>query len=78
MQTFHCDHCGHLVYFENVRCDACGHALGYLTDLRTMGALVPAQDGLWHRAVADGNPSSLPDVPQLFGAQRLQLDACRA
>ena len=55
MQTFHCDHCGHLVYFENVRCDACGHALGYLTDLRTMGALVPAQDGLWHRVGADAS-----------------------
>ncbi len=58
MQNFHCDHCGHLVYFENVRCDACGHALGYLSDLRTMSALVPAPDGLWQRATADG------DVPR--------------
>ena len=56
MQSFHCDHCGHLVYFENVRCDACGHALGYLTDLRTMSALVPAQDGLWQRAAGQGSP----------------------
>ena len=55
MQNFHCDHCGHLVYFENVRCDACGHALGYLSDLRTMSALVPAPDGLWQRAAADGD-----------------------
>ena len=53
MQTFHCDHCGHLVYFENHRCDACGHALGYLSDLRTMAALEPAQDGLWSRVGAD-------------------------
>ena len=55
MQNFHCDHCGHLVYFENVRCDACCHALGYLSDLLTMSALVPAPDGLWQRAAADGD-----------------------
>ncbi len=57
MQTFHCDHCGHLVYFENFRCDACGHALGYLTDVRTMGALTPAADGLWLRAGAGAGRS---------------------
>lgn len=47
MQTFHCDHCGQLVFFENVTCETCGHALGYLTDLRTMSALAPAENGLW-------------------------------
>ncbi len=52
MQNFHCDHCGHLVYFENVRCDACGHRLGYLTDRRTMNALAPGPQGLWRRAAA--------------------------
>ncbi|MDR3412028.1 MAG: putative zinc-binding metallopeptidase [Formivibrio sp.] len=47
MQTFHCDHCGHLVFFENVFCEACGHTLGYLTDLHTMSALELTTDGLW-------------------------------
>ena len=29
MKLFRCDHCGHLLYFENVRCEHCGRALGY-------------------------------------------------
>jgi len=55
MQTFHCDHCGQLVYFENTVCQACGHVLGYLTDLRTMSALEPAQDGLWRSLNANAS-----------------------
>lgn len=50
MKTFHCDHCGHLVYFENERCQACGHLLGYLSGPREMGALEALADGLWRRA----------------------------
>ncbi len=29
MRLFRCDHCGHLLYFENTRCERCGHQLGY-------------------------------------------------
>lgn len=29
MKLFRCDHCGHLLYFENTRCERCGRALGY-------------------------------------------------
>ena len=29
MKLFRCDHCGHLLYFENVRCERCGRSLGY-------------------------------------------------
>lgn len=54
MKTFHCDHCGHLVYFENVRCQACDHLLGYLSGPREMGALEPLADGLWRRAGPQG------------------------
>ncbi|OWW22449.1 zinc-binding metallopeptidase family protein [Noviherbaspirillum denitrificans] len=32
MKTFHCDKCGQLVFFENVRCENCGSVLGYLPD----------------------------------------------
>lgn len=50
MRNFHCDHCQHPVFFENVQCVRCGHALAYLPDLSEIGSLEPADDGLW-RAV---------------------------
>ena len=55
MQTFHCDHCGQLVFFENALCEACGHVLGYLTDVRAMSALEPLPDGLWVSLSASAN-----------------------
>ena len=33
MKTFHCDKCGQLVFFENVRCENCGSILGYVPEL---------------------------------------------
>ncbi|MCW5623950.1 MAG: putative zinc-binding peptidase [Burkholderiales bacterium] len=47
MQTFHCNHCRHSVYFENVRCVHCGHALGFATDLRRMVAIEPVDEQRW-------------------------------
>jgi hypothetical protein len=47
MKVFDCDHCGQLVFFENVFCLSCGHALAYLPDLRAVGSLEPIGDGLW-------------------------------
>ena len=47
MRVFHCDHCRHLVFFENTRCVKCERALSYLPDLGAMGSLDPAGDGLW-------------------------------
>jgi len=32
MKLFECQHCGQLLYFENMRCERCGHVLGYLPD----------------------------------------------
>ena len=29
MKLFRCDHCSHLLYFENTRCERCRHRLGY-------------------------------------------------
>lgn len=29
MKLFRCDHCGHMLYFENIRCERCGRTLGY-------------------------------------------------
>ena len=47
MRVFHCDHCGSLVFFENVQCVRCGHALGFLPDVNDLSTLQSAADGLW-------------------------------
>lgn len=62
MKTFHCDHCGHPVFFENVRCLQCGSALAFLPERLALCAIepVPGHEGLWQRrtraAHADGPP----------------------
>ena len=47
MKVFHCDHCGHLLFFENTQCVSCQHTLAYLPDLALVGSLDPAADGTW-------------------------------
>jgi hypothetical protein len=47
MQTFHCAHCQHLLFFENVQCVRCGHTLAYLLDLDVVSSLDPTGDGMW-------------------------------
>ncbi|HWM65979.1 MAG TPA: putative zinc-binding metallopeptidase [Steroidobacteraceae bacterium] len=47
VKTFHCTHCQHLVFFENIRCLNCGHALAYLPDRNLMAAVQQSEDGLW-------------------------------
>ena len=47
MKIFHCDHCQHLIFFENIRCVACDHALAYLPDLDDMGSLEADGAGAW-------------------------------
>jgi hypothetical protein len=44
VKIFHCDHCRHLLFFENVRCVKCGHALAYLPDMGVIGSLEPADE----------------------------------
>jgi hypothetical protein len=39
MKIFHCDHCGHLLLFEDTRCVGCDHTVAYFTDLRLVGSL---------------------------------------
>ena len=43
MKVFHCDHCGHLLFFENTECVNCRHRVAYLPDLQVVGSL--DQDG---------------------------------
>src|SRR5271154_3113927 len=42
MRIFHCDHCGHAIFFENTFCGKCGHKLAYLPDLEIVASLDPA------------------------------------
>ncbi|WP_114748524.1 zinc-binding metallopeptidase family protein [Pleomorphovibrio marinus] len=53
MQLFNCDHCGHPVYFDNVRCDNCGHSLGFDPERMLMLSLVAEEGGKW-RSPASG------------------------
>ncbi len=47
MKAFHCDVCGSLVFFENVRCLKCNNSLGFLPDLIDLSAIESTPDGLW-------------------------------
>jgi hypothetical protein len=47
MRSFHCDHCGRLIYFENVTCTNCGHALAFVPELLEMASFEVAGDGSW-------------------------------
>jgi hypothetical protein len=44
MKVFHCDHCGHLLFFENTQCVRCGRLAAYLPDLGLVASLDPATD----------------------------------
>ena len=56
MRTFRCDHCGHPLFFENVRCLKCGSDLAFLPDRMALCAIepVPGESDLWKRK-ATGN-----------------------
>ena len=47
MKIFHCDHCGNLVFFENVHCLSCGHALAYASDVADVLSLAASGGGIW-------------------------------
>jgi hypothetical protein len=47
MRVFHCDHCSHLVFFENTVCVSCGHLLAFLPDLMLVGSLDQGEEESW-------------------------------
>src|SRR5206468_10857625 len=47
MKAFHCDHCGSLVFFENVQCVRCGRVLGFLPDIADLSAIEPEDGKVW-------------------------------
>jgi hypothetical protein len=46
MKVFHCDHCGHLLFFENTQCLRCGRLAAYLPDLGLVGSLDAVENGV--------------------------------
>jgi hypothetical protein len=36
MKTFHCEHCNHVLFFENTVCVGCGRAIGFAPDVLEM------------------------------------------
>jgi hypothetical protein len=47
MKIFHCDHCGHLLFFENTECVSCRQRVAFLPDLRLVGSLDPDGGDKW-------------------------------
>ena len=58
MQSFHCDHCQQLVFFENVKCLNCGHTLAYLPDLGLVSSLEPVGRDEWRSPLARSQSTS--------------------
>jgi hypothetical protein len=56
MKIFHCDHCDHLVFFENTTCLHCQRVLAYLPDAVTVGSLDPVEGGLWRSPLSAEGP----------------------
>jgi hypothetical protein len=57
MRIFHCDHCGHLLFFENHSCVSCGRQLAYLPDIADIGSLDPGVAGTWISPLAGASAS---------------------
>jgi hypothetical protein len=47
MKIFHCDHCGHLLFFESTSCVSCGHRVAYLPDLQVVTSIEPDGPETW-------------------------------
>ena len=69
MKIFHCDHCGALVFFENVQCVSCGHTLAFLQDRRIVSSLEPTESGLWRSPLQ-------PDVEYRLCANYTEHNVC--
>jgi len=47
MKVFHCDHCDHLVFFENTVCVSCQHRLAFLPEVLDVGSLEEVDEDHW-------------------------------
>ena len=61
MKTFHCQYCGHPLFFENVRCLQCESDVAFLPDRLNMAAIEREPEGgaeLWRPRARGRKPSS--------------------
>lgn len=61
MKTFHCQYCGHPLFFENVQCLQCESDVAFLPDRMNMAALEKVEDGdgaLWRPRARGKKPSA--------------------
>jgi hypothetical protein len=61
MKTFHCQYCGHLLFFENVQCLQCESDVAFLPDRMNMAAIEPAGEaagGAWRPRTRGRKPSA--------------------
>lgn len=54
MKVFHCDHCDHLLFFENTVCVSCGRTVAYLPDVGLVGSLESDGPGSWRSPLSQG------------------------
>jgi hypothetical protein len=47
MKAFECDHCGNLLFFENISCLRCQHTLGFLPEVIDLSALESGTENRW-------------------------------
>ena len=52
MKVFHCDHCDHLVFFENTVCVNCEHRLAFLPEVLDMVSLEAVDEDQWRSPLA--------------------------
>lgn len=83
MRLFHCDQCGHLVFFDSVQCVHCGATLAYLPDradicaLALESALPPGGDASTQRYVRHAPPANgEAEVAYRLCGNRLQYQVC--
>jgi hypothetical protein len=59
LKTFHCQYCGHPIFFENIRCLQCGSDLAFLPDRMSMAAIEAADESRaeWRPRMRGRHPS---------------------
>lgn len=57
MRIFHCDHCDHLLFFENHSCVSCGRQLAFLPDIADIGSLDAVGNDTWVSPLQGASPS---------------------
>ncbi|MBC5765394.1 zinc-binding metallopeptidase family protein [Ramlibacter albus] len=77
MKTFHCQYCGHPVFFENVQCLQCGSTLAFLPDRMNMAAVEEAKpgSGLWRPRVR-GRRAAAAAAQYRMCRNNVQYQAC--